>query len=369
MAQVADFTFGIYRLTWARKATGQHEATVKWTDETGTTRVGLKVYGKENKEEAIPALIAWVTAREGKALRTKGTKVADVWSSYYAECEKEGKQMPNFATNWKRLAPFFGAMDIKSITKEACQKYAVEKEAAGYAPWSIYGDLNRLRTLVSWAVKNKVITEKEAPYVWKPQEPTNAVDQAMTLAQVVELLDATPTDHMRLFIILAISTGGRLTALLELTWDRVDFAANEIDLRTPEKKKSILSKAFQKGRAVVAMNETIRAALLQAWQTRAGDESHVIQWRGTPVRSVKTAFNRAVERAGLPDWVTPHVLRHSTATIMDQQGVPVEEIAKFLGHSGPEITRKIYIERSGKSLHTAAAHVNLTPTKLRVVGK
>ena len=37
------------------------------------------------------------------------------------------------------------------------------------------------------------------------------------------MLAKAETPHIRLFIILALSTAGRMTAILELTWDRVDF--------------------------------------------------------------------------------------------------------------------------------------------------
>lgn len=366
MAQVADFYFGIYRLTWTKKGS-THEATVKFDDGSGERRYGLKVYGKEKTKEAATALISWVENREAKELKLAGSKTSDVWAAYYAEKEKDGAHVIKVKTYWGRLKPYFGNTDITAITEAACQKYAVDKEAEGYAEWTIYCDLNHLRTICNWAVKKKIITDKQCPLIWLPQEPSAAVTQAMTLDQVTALLDATPTDHMRLFILLAIGTAGRLTALLELTWDRVDFVKNEIDLRLKKERKSILDKSFQKGRAVVSMNETTRTALLHAYQTRTGDESHVIQWKGAPVKSVKTAFNRAVERAKLPEWVTPHVLRHSTATIMDASGVPVEEISKFLGHSDVDVTKRIYIKKSGGGLVNAASKVELAPPKMRVV--
>lgn len=45
------------------------------------------------------------------------------------------------------------------------------------------------------------------------------------------------------------------------------------------------------------------------------------------------AFRAARGRVkGLPDGVTPHTLRHHTASVLIAEGVPVTTVAKFLGH-------------------------------------
>ena len=51
--------------------------------------------------------------------------------------------------------------------------------------------------------------------------------------------------------------------------------------------------------------------------------SHFVEWRGAPVKSVKTGFKHAVSLAGLRGKVTPHTLRHTAATWLMQRGVPI----------------------------------------------
>jgi integrase len=61
-----------------------------------------------------------------------------------------------------------------------------------------------------------------------------------------------------------------------------------------------------------------------------------VEWNGKPVKSVKNAFARAVEVAGLDltdGNVTPHTLRHTAATWLMQRGVDPWEAAGFLGMS------------------------------------
>jgi integrase len=74
---------------------------------------------------------------------------------------------------------------------------------------------------------------------------------------------------------------------------------------------------------------------MRRWQRRGIAKNAVIEWNGTPVRSVRKGFAAAARAAGLPisgpDKVTPHVLRHTAATWMMQNGVDLWQAAGFLG--------------------------------------
>ena len=52
-------------------------------------------------------------------------------------------------------------------------------------------------------------------------------------------------------------------------------------------------------------------------------------------------MKRFVQRAGLPD-VSPHDLRHSCASVLLAQGVPMKQIQEWLGHSDMSTTANIY---------------------------
>lgn len=167
---------------------------------------------------------------------------------------------------------------------------------------------------------------------------------------MTRLLDACASPHVRLFMLLAIASGGRHGALLELTWDRVNFNDGLIDLRRREKRDP-MSKRGRKGRAVVAMNNLLRAALTEA---RSGAQTdHVIEWDGRPLKSIKKAFQRAVERAGLTG-VTPHTFRHSAATWLTEDDVPLEQVARFMGHTHVATTEGTYSKPRGNYLRAAA---------------
>jgi integrase len=46
--------------------------------------------------------------------------------------------------------------------------------------------------------------------------------------------------------------------------------------------------------------------------------------------------------AGIPDGFTPHSLRHAFASAMLARGVPITELAHFLGHRDINVTHQVY---------------------------
>ena len=169
--------------------------------------------------------------------------------------------------------------------------------------------------------------------------------------------------HVRLFIILALATAARPEAILELVWDRVWFPnparpgdKGVVDLYNPLRPRKT------RGRTRVPMNDTLREALREA--KKSAQTPFVIEWSGMPVKSIKKGFRNACERAGLGEYVphptrpdkkvfvtriTPHVLRHTAASWMAEAGVPMEQIAKYVGHANHKITERIYARFSPTS--------------------
>jgi hypothetical protein len=64
---------------------------------------------------------------------------------------------------------------------------------------------------------------------------------------------------------------------------------------------------------------------------------------GTPVdrSNLRADFNKVLEKAGIPR-LRFHDLRHTAASILLNQGVPVIAVSRRLGHSKPSITLDVY---------------------------
>ncbi len=49
-----------------------------------------------------------------------------------------------------------------------------------------------------------------------------------------------------------------------------------------------------------------------------------------------------LRKAGLPESLTYHQLRHGAASLLLYQNVPVPVVSRYLGHANPGITMKVY---------------------------
>jgi integrase len=270
--------------------------------------------------------------------RRKATTVAEMYQDYLAERGPHLASMETLRFSWKRLAPVFGHLRPDQITRALTRAYALKERRRGVGDGSIRRDLGVLGAIVRYIDKHTaaVIEMPAAP-------PPKAL--YLTREQYRSLRDAAQrTAHLHLFVVLAYRTGGRASAILELTWDRVDMERGQIKLG--------LGEQHAKGRATVPMTGDTREILLRARE--AALTEYVIEYAGRRVLSVKRAFRAAVDSAGLPKGVSPHVLRHSAAVHMAESSVPMAEIAQFLGHSSESVTYRVYARFSPDFLRRAA---------------
>lgn len=145
-------------------------------------------------------------------------------------------------------------------------------------------------------------------------------------------------------MVLAIATCARPTALLELTWDRVDFDRGLIDLNLHGRVQTA------KRRPIVPIADYALAPLKAAAEAR--QSPHVIERGGKPIASIKKAFSAASERSGVV--ATPYTLRHTGAVWRAEAGVPMPEIAQLMGHDDSRTTEKHYARFSPTYLRSAA---------------
>lgn len=341
---------------WRKYSVGKYrlgqlhdQAVVAWSDETGKHRRRLGVAASEVAARAL--LDGWV--RRVKLVQADAAQtVGELWKAYEADRLLDGKQPAQFRDSWRALAPRFEALPVDAITADVCRDYTRARIAQGVSQGTVWTELTKLRSCINWASKRRVIAS--APYVWLPQKPAPK-QRVLTPDEAIRLIAACGMPHVRLFVILALTTGARSGALTSLTWDRVDFEARSIDLRELIPPDPLLKRA-RKSRAVVPITDLALAALTESKAGALSD--HVIEWDGEPVRKVRKGFMAAVCRAGLDD-VTPHTLRHTAASWSYNSTASAEFTARLLGHRDPNTSRQIYAHPDVDSLRPAADVIDM----------
>lgn len=243
-------------------------------------------------------------------------------------------------TAWKAAESFWGKLPIARVDKQAAKDYQL-KYRTRCKPITVRNELAVIRAALNWAAKERLI--ETAPFVQMPSLPPPSVGH-LSKAEFRQLLDGAERPHVKLFLKLAVATGARTNALLDLTWDRVDFARGLIILNAAGRVQT------SKYRATVPMNAQIREALTEAKDGALSP--YVIEHGREKVGSIRKGFQAACGRSGIK--ATPHMLRHSAAVWMAEERVPMVQIAQYLGHSDSRITESVYARFSPDFLAGAA---------------
>jgi integrase len=275
--------------------------------------------------------------REQHRRPTEKLTVAEVWADYVAEKEAEGKSsVARMRDAWKRLHGDFGDARPDVLSADSIRSYIGSRRGHGASDGTIHTELGYLRAALRHAGYNPSFKLPSKP---RPRSRHLTPDEAR------RLIDAATMPHLRLYLLLALYTAGRPSSILDLEWDRVDFARRQIRLDNPSKDRTA------KGRAIVPMAAEIEQPLKDA--KAAALTPWVIEWAGKKVASVKKGIRSASSRAGLP-LVTPYMLRHTSAVWLAEAGVPMAEIAQYMGHTSPNVTYRTYARFSPDYLRKAS---------------
>lgn len=255
-------------------------------------------------------------------------RIGDLWPLYVKDRKKDGVGT-DFRTHELALKEHFWHRLGTAVTREDCRAYHIARKELGYSASTIRTDLALLRACLRWRYA------EDAPALWLP--PASAPrERWLTKPEANKLVEAAKSPHTKLFLILGLATGARASAILDLTWDRVDFHHGTINFKPPGREQT------NKRRTVVPINNRARMALEEARNAALSD--HVIEYGGKPVASVKKAIERLAKATGIA--VSPHVLRHTCAVWMAQADVPMQKISQYLGHTSLAMTASVYARYS-----------------------
>ncbi|WP_236020380.1 hypothetical protein [Sabulicella rubraurantiaca] len=117
--------------------------------------------------------------------------MAGIFAAYLAD---KGKPRAEWA--WARLRDTFGALRPDRVTRPACRDYAKARRAQGASDGTIQGH-----------------NPASGATVELPSKPPPK-SRHLTRSEYLDLLNAATTPHVRLFIIVALATAGRMGAVL-----------------------------------------------------------------------------------------------------------------------------------------------------------
>jgi site-specific recombinase XerD len=238
---------------------------------------------------------------------------------------------------WKGiLARIPDTTAVATIDRTMIQESVAEMSAAGLAPATVRRNIESLGRLLTRAVDDGVLSANPVAKVRLPRS-AKRVPRFLTQEQRCALLAAAEA-HSRdayLLIALAVLLGLRKAELGALRWEHVDLQQKIVHIVNDEH----FTTKNAKNRAVPICEELLAILTPHAKATGFVLKPRLVYKPKQRYRwEFKNLFDVLIAEADLPDWVTPHVLRHTFASLAAQAGVSLFKIGAWMGHSMTEVT-------------------------------
>ena len=304
----------IYQLGdyWLSKRAGSDAWYRTWFDSEArqTRRISLAT---DDLEMAKQALNEWFILHHTKTeQKAADVSLAELFARYY---EHHGSKLGS-PDNVQRALRYWLEFHKAAAIQEAC----TPQQQQAFRTF-----LEKDKKL-SLSTVRQVLTIGKAALNWSWRRGE--------IEEVARLIDAADY-HLKAFIIMMIAATARNRAILDLTFEQVDFKHDLIDLNPTGRKQTL------KFRPQVKIPVTVKPWLLR--QKELSQAGHIVEFRDAPVRSICSAWRTLRSTLELDDAVQPYGLRHTMARWLRKSSVPAWEVAAQLGHKTPDVsTTEIY---------------------------
>lgn len=239
-----------------------------------------------------------------------------------------------------RLKEYFGGREVNKLTGLDVKHYIRWRQEAGRGSATINRELAALSSAINycnreweWDLPNPV----KGRLLKEPPHRERYLTKAEAGRLITEARKRRNGDLLADFIEVAVNTGCRRGELFGLEWSRVDLAKGReaITLRSTHTKSG-------KPRTVPLNGPAIQA--VKRRQASRAEHAPDTPWvfsreDGEQVKSLRQGFKASCEAAGIED-LRIHDLRHTAASWLVTDGVPLEVVKELLGHSSITMTER-----------------------------
>ena len=315
---------------------------------------------------AREALIAAAEAGVAPASpRVRFATVAGWWLERFEAKVAAGERHPRTLEAHRyhlehHLLPALAPRRMSALTVEDVAALLGALRKRGCSPKTAAGALATLHSIVRYARRHGWVARDPVDQLGPDERPrpTRRRQRVLGRDEIERLLAACPARD-RLMVATALYTGLRISELLGLTWDDVDFDRGVIHVRAqlsrthrgePARRVAPKTAASVREVPLVAQLARLLAPHELATPFAAGTDWVFATSRGTPYgqRNVaRRCLTRAAKLAGLKEDGWPplrfHDLRHVFAShLIVDLGLDVAQVSRILGHASPTITLSVY---------------------------
>ncbi|MGZ8544820.1 MAG: tyrosine-type recombinase/integrase [Flavisolibacter sp.] len=240
----------------------------------------------------------------------------------------------------------YGETPLKDISHMYIRSWLASLKDAGLASKSINRKISSLKSFYKFQIRTGVLKQSPMARIIAPKNesrlPAFVADKDIkTLFEHVEFSEGRQGETERLLMLMLYQTGMRLGELIHIKYQQVDVS---------NKSLKILGKG-NKERIIPISGELLTE--IKAY--RKGEEQQTellfLNQKGKPFspRAVYTIVRKYLSLVTTVDKKSPHVLRHSFATHLTNNGADLNAVKELLGHSSLASTQ-VYTHNSIEKL-------------------
>ena len=231
------------------------------------------------------------------------------------------------------------ALDVKSVTTGDIRAWMLHLNKQGDSARTMRRKVQAVRSFYKWLMKQGMASDSPAAAVELARIPKR-LPQLVRTSSMDELLDQEidETDFVqvrnRLIVMMLYETGMRRAELLDLLDRNVDTANGELKVHGKRDKDRIIPFGTELAQAIDSYR-LLRDELVR------GCEHFFVKEDGNPLYPmlVYRIVRRALQEVGVTSKRSPHVLRHSFATAMLNDGAAINSVKELLGHESLATTQ------------------------------
>lgn len=264
--------------------------------------------------------------------------------------QNEKKASDNTLQSYRRDIVYYNKyldtnqIDYTKVQEEDIKKYLEYLESIGKKASTMSRNLASIRSFYQFLIRNKKVKVDPTTHMQSPKIEKRT--PSVLTAKEVELLLEQPKDvdlkgtRDKAMLEFAYATGMRVTEIISLDIEDVKLDEGYVICHSGAKQRNIplgtmslkaLKEYIEEARPVLIRDESIKALFVNVNGQRLTRQGF---WK--IVKFYK-------EQAHITKDITPHVLRHSFATHLLQNGADLKAIQAMLGHSDISSTQ-VYMQ-------------------------
>lgn len=332
----------------------------KYYDSLGIRKEKKKQNFKSETEAYRELLKIRTSTLDGEIIKVQNNNLTvsewlDIWFETHKNEWKPTSQLQRQNAIKYQMKPMLGKYKLNELDKTTYKRVYINVLMKNYKPSTVQLFHRLFKVAINAAVDNEIIPRNRFNKITIENEEKK--DNFYTATELnVFLKSAKELENITNYslIVLLSFTGLRKGEALGLTWKDINFEDNTLTVRRTRDNKGVRSPKTKRSYRTILINEELikQLKLYRAWCKEAklsfgqklnkDDYIFISYQSGLPMteNTIMYSLRRISKETNLKT-ISPHGLRHTHATILISQRIPVKVIADRLGNT-PQMILDIY---------------------------